>query len=263
MLISINPIKSDIISTYYVVQLSKVLKFDVSENIVKYLNNYKEGRDHPYYWKLMIEFNRDAIQNSDISDIESLFLKAVKTYSVDSDINKLIEVYSYLEILEELNIPLQSDIKEKLTFTAEKAIQKTTKNNDYLSVQTKSYNSLILYKIDDKNNSAIIKHSDFLIKNIQNFNDLDQGQLECLYFSLVSLSKTEPDKYQSIIQSEDNVKSISNILKAHYVDDGMFSYTSHKDNVDLRSVYYGVWVYENVINNNIFIKNSLNKKYKN
>ncbi|MCM3135528.1 hypothetical protein M3629_22360 [Paenibacillus polysaccharolyticus] len=245
--IPIDTINSDIVSTYYISEISDMLNFDTLKNIDKYLKDSNE-RDHPYYWVLKFKNDRTSLSPQDFKHIKYLLNAVVSSYTDESDINTLIEIYSYLEILIDSKVEINMDLKQKIKKNVENSVKKALKEDaNYSSVQIESYGSLILSKLGEEGSKDLNKAVQSLTSSLNNLGNLEQDELEFLYFTLRAIREINPDQFNEIIEDEKLYSLISNTYISCFVGNGLFSYASDKGNIDLRSTFYGVWVFENVI----------------
>lgn len=220
---TMHPIDSDIVSTYYIYQIYKLLGINTNINIMSYLNHLDDSYQmHPYFWRLKIESGINITEEE-----EKIILDTVKDKidSYNNDYNSSIALYNFLIILNDLNIKLDKNNKNKL-----RGLLSRDNKND---IAVQSYNKLMFSilgsKVEPINNKEL--------KKIINENDELYGLFHSLY--------TEYYLNDTNIELDKNI--IYQVLKDTYCDNGMFAYSSQKDNVDIRSVYYGLWVMKNVL----------------
>ncbi|MGG4146362.1 hypothetical protein ABEW34_24965 [Paenibacillus algorifonticola] len=245
--IPINYIESDIVSTYYALKIAELAgNNSVNEHIEEYLNNHEELKEHPYYWAMKVTYAQKNLTKIDKISISKLFIKAADAFTEHSGRNEAIELHTFLSIMNDLQIPIDIEVKNKVIAASEEGLE-TALNKANTEMATLSFLALILVELGEQELLPVKDINREFANNLKNVTNLTQDELEYLYFSLITLKQSDLNEFEDMIANASFRDSIANTLAACYIGNGLFSYSSDQGNIDLKSVFYGVWVYENII----------------
>jgi prenyltransferase beta subunit len=241
----IEQINADLVSTYYVYLISKETEENYNNNIKLFLEANSQFEEHPYYWKLMKDINPRNISSTNKDKINETFLNHVKNLLDSREIDDLIKTYNYIETINGLNIQISNDVKNNLIGFSKTELNKFLKDDSEVPIVNVSYTLRMLNILSDDSSGLINKVNDKILKII--INDLQTNdKLIYLYHALVAIKETKPNVFAKLLTDTEFKKQVMEVLLECYVEQGLFSYNADKENIDLKSTYYGLWVYGSV-----------------
>jgi prenyltransferase beta subunit len=234
--------KSDIVSTYYAYLISKILHYDISQSISDYLKNHPDEMNHPYYWFLKVNTSKQELSQNERRKLSDLLMSAANVISEKSDLNELITLDTFIQT----SIQSGVDITQRAKGKIEKAtllLINFSKKNDEQQIFIKEMCSLILNHIGIVDDNEQLKMNKDIRKSIENIDKLNYDELYYLFYSMRLLNETIPLKNLTINEKNSIYKEVTNC----YVGEGLFSYKKNHEIVDLRSTYFGMWLFENIV----------------
>ncbi|MCM3039099.1 hypothetical protein M3201_05235 [Paenibacillus motobuensis] len=240
----IDSIEADIVSTYYVFLISKETGQNFNYNINMFLEKNPNLKNHPYYWRLMLEVNPGGISENNKLEINQIFADSVEKYIESNNLENTIIVYRFLETMNDLGISISNDTRISLIEASSKELKRYLKKDPKTTIQNFSYNLRILHQLGIDSNKLINNAIQMIAREIEK--DLPNDKVDYLYHALIGIKEIQPIQFTELFNKSALRNQVMQAIRECYVGKGLFSYGDDKENIDLKSTYYGLWVYESI-----------------